>query len=95
MAAILHSCSLVRTDGSMPVGGRLKDIRRVRVPDGVHLSWPNWRAHMARKPVHAPPIVEMRRRGSRRRLKQLRTAVMVIAAIVIPMLGLLYFGPMP
>jgi O-antigen/teichoic acid export membrane protein len=51
---------------------------------------------MVLKPVHAPPIVELRKRGSRRRVKRrLRIAVMVIAAIAIPMLGLLYFGPMP
>jgi hypothetical protein len=51
---------------------------------------------MVVKPMHAPPIVERRRRGRRRRLKrQLRIAVTVIATITIPMLGLLYFGPMP
>jgi hypothetical protein len=62
----------------------------------VCMSWPIWRGYMAVRPVHAPPFVELRRRGRRRRLKrQLRTAVMVIAAIVIPVLGLLYFGPMP
>jgi O-antigen/teichoic acid export membrane protein len=51
---------------------------------------------MAVKPARAPPIVELRRRGRRRRLKrQLGTALMVIAAIVIPVLGLLYSGSMP
>src|SRR5215469_5967655 len=62
----------------------------------VCVSWLIWRAYMAVKPVHAPPLVELRRRGRRRRLnRQLRTAVMVIAAIVIPIVALLYFGLMP
>jgi hypothetical protein len=51
---------------------------------------------MVLKPIHPPPIVELRRRGSRRWAKrQLGLAVMVIAAIAISMLGLLYFGPIP
>jgi len=49
---------------------------------------------MVVKPVHAPPIVKLRRGSRKRRLKRLlRIVVTVVVAIAVPMLGLLYFGP--
>ena len=63
---------------------------------GVRAFWVIWRAYMVLKPVHAPPIVELRRRGRRRTLKRrLRIAAIVIAATAIPFLGLLYVQPSP
>ena len=55
---------------------------------------PVWTAYMVVKPVHAPPLLKLRRGSRKRRLKRLlRIVVTVVVAIAVPMLGLLYFGP--